>query len=103
MLLDTPFLLGFPILLTFYWFLPYQRAVKLPLSMSLWALAHFFLFASQDFWISSARYVALVLPLCVMVEDLVGDNKLLYGAGVGLSAGLAVYVIYLFTWGGWLF
>jgi len=88
-------LLLFPL----YFFFAKER---LPMSLILWAVSNWLLFCSQSYWLSNMRFIGLILPLYVMLEELTWRLPVLYWAVLLLSVWGAVSVVNAFSMGGWI-
>lgn len=91
------------------WILIYYSAIKyfkkkgiISWPIIIWCYAHFWIFSSQSFWLSSSRYVLLILPLYVMLAEILEDRPLIVGAILGLFSVTLIIAFRLFSIGAWL-
>lgn len=94
-----------PILIFVYSFFKLLKKYRISISwgLILWSVAQLWIVVSQTWWISSMRYVCLILPLYIMLEEVTWKFRPLYYATVAVFGFLAVYGVYLFTKGAWLY
>lgn len=76
---------------------------KVRWSLVVWSIAQFMIVCAQSFWLSNTRYIALILPLYIMLEEILWKWKILYFLACIGCAVLALYGIDLFTKGAWLY
>ncbi len=99
-LVDQTITLGTPLLLVLYLVVKRRKA---NLIWIVWILGNFFLVASQTYWLSNARYLGLVIPLYLILEDLTERVFPVYIALVLIFGSLALFGLDIFIKGLWLY
>jgi hypothetical protein len=79
------------------------RRKKVWLAGTGFALANLFIITAQSYWLSNTRYISLILPLYVFIEELTRRFLLLYSIVCIVFIILSLYAITLFAQGGWLY
>jgi|CXWL01.1.fsa_nt_gi hypothetical protein len=102
MLLDSPALLFMPFIVMIYLALQFRSPNKMPIAMTVWSFAQVCVFASQSFLMSTARYISMILPVYVMIEEIISGCVVTYVFILGIFLSLAIYVLFLFSQGGWV-
>jgi hypothetical protein len=91
-------------LILFYGFLKITgHSVKMSYGLILWMSAQLWLICSQSFWLSNTRYISLILPIYILLEEILWRRPILYALIILIFATLAIHGIYLFSVGGWLY
>lgn len=81
----------------------FRRDLGISPALIVWTMAQWALIAAQSFWLSSARYVMLILPIYPMLERLLFSRPLLYWLFLALSAYYAAQGVLIYVEGGWLY
>lgn len=102
MLLDSPSLLVTPFIIMIYLVLRFWSRNKMPLAMTAWSVVQVCVFAAQSFLLSTARYISMILPVYIMLEEIIGGCVVTYVFILGIFLSLAVYLLFLFSQGGWV-
>lgn len=93
-----------PLIVVLYGGLKFVKKTCLGWGEITWTLSQWAIVASQSFWLSSARYVLLILPLYIMVEELSWTWwRFGYFLVLSVATGVALYGISLFSQGAWLY
>jgi Gpi18-like mannosyltransferase len=92
-----------PIVVILYVVSMLHKQKRISYGLLSWSVAQWIVIASQSFWLSNTRYISLVLPFYIMLEEIVGKFRISYLIIVITFASLAVYGIDLFTRSQWLY
>ena len=103
LILDHLLILLAPFVIVAYLIVPRQDKVKLPYYITLWCIAQLTVISSQTFWLSSTRYVALILPLYIMLERILRFSNWAYYFILSLSASIGLWAAYRFSLAWWVF
>jgi hypothetical protein len=69
----------------------------------LWAFIQCMVVISQSFWLSNTRYIAMIIPLYLFIEEMTAKNKSMYLLTLCLFAVSAFIGISLFVKGDWVY
>lgn len=70
---------------------------------TVWAIATWLIIVSQSYWLSNTRYLGLIIPLYVMIERLASVHRIVYIGILTACSAFALWSVYLFSIGAWLF
>jgi hypothetical protein len=101
-LLDGPAMLVMPFIIMIYLVLRFRSRNRMPIAMTVWAFAQVCVFASQSFLLSTARYISMILPVYIMLEEIIAGCVVTYVFILGIFLSLAIYLLFLFSQGGWV-
>ena len=76
---------------------------ELPISYHWWTLAQLLIIMSQTFWLSSTRYLMLILPLSLMLEQVFGTRKVLWYPMCFFFFSLGIFALIRCSMGWWTF
>jgi|JFJP01.1.fsa_nt_gi hypothetical protein len=92
-----------PIITILYLVLTIHKKKKISYGLLSWTIAQWVVVASQSFWLSNTRYIGLILPFYIMLEEIIGTFLISYMM-VAIAFGcLAIHGIDLFSRGQWLY
>ena len=92
-----------PIVVILYVYLMFHKKKKISYELLSWTVAQWVVIASQSFWLSNTRYIGLILPFYIMLEEIIGTFVISY-AIVAIAFGyLAIHGIDLFARAQWLY
>ncbi len=92
-----------PIVVLLYLISMLHKSKKIPYGLLSWTIAQWVVIASQSFWLSNTRYIGLILPFYIMLEEIIGKFFISYAIMAIAFGGLALYAIKLFSIGAWLY
>lgn len=93
----------FPIVVILYIISIIHKRKKISYGLILWSIAQWLVIASQSFWLSNTRYISLILPFYIMLEEIVGDFSISYWIILISFGSLAMYGIDLFARAQWVY
>ncbi|OIP69239.1 MAG: hypothetical protein AUK48_14815 [Oscillatoriales cyanobacterium CG2_30_44_21] len=92
-----------PMVAVLYLTLIIHKKKKILYGLLSWTIGQWVVIASQSFWLSNTRYIGLILPFYIMLEEIIGTFLIPYMV-VAIALGcLAIYGIDLFSRGQWLY
>lgn len=65
--------------------------------------ANIFIITAQSYWLSNTRYISMILPIYIFIEELTRRFFLLYSIICVIFIILSLYGISIFARGGWLY
>lgn len=93
----------FPLMVFIYMIIVISKQRKINYGLMIWSIAQWLIIASQSFWLSNTRYIGLILPCYIMLEEIMGASRYAYVMLAAVCGGLALYGINLFAKGQWLY
>jgi hypothetical protein len=101
--LDHSITVILPIITMLYFVLMIHKKKKMSYGLLSWTIAQWVVIASQSFWLSNTRYIGLILPFYIMLEEIIGTFLISYII-VAIAFGcLAIHGIDLFARAQWLY
>ena len=92
-----------PIVVILYVVSMLHKKKKIPYGLLSWSIAQWVVIASQSFWLSNTRYISLILPFYIMLEEIIGKFFISYFI-IAISFGcLLIYGVDLFSRAQWLY